>query len=100
MDNNDAKCVEMLRAVAGAMSASSRLLVHDFVDPPTFGEDRPRPLDMLDLHMIASLNTHSRREAEWDALIRGAGEGLVRHRTWGGNDGSAVLEMRLEQREA
>jgi hypothetical protein len=88
----------MIRAVAQVMEpATSKLLIHDFVDLPRSAGDTPRLLDMLDLHMIASLNTHSRSEAEFDALINCAagGLGLVRHKTWLGRGGSAVLEIRL-----
>jgi hypothetical protein len=88
----------MIQAVAQAMEpATSKLLIHDFVDLPRAVGDGPQLLDMLDLHMIASLNTHSRSEAEFDALIdRAAGcLGLVRHKTWPGKGGSAVLEIRL-----
>lgn len=91
------KCVQMIQAVAEAMNPKeSRLLIHDFVDLPRSDEDGCRLLDTLDLHMIASLNTHSRSEAEWDALIQSVPGRLVRHKTWIGKDGSAVLEVRLE----
>ena len=48
--------------------------------------------------MIASLNTHSRSEAEFDLLINRAAGGmsLVRHKSWLRKQGSAVLEIRLE----
>ncbi|KAF3491668.1 putative Cytochrome P450 monooxygenase [Arthroderma uncinatum] len=98
MDNSDENCVKMIRAIAQVMGPTSKLLIHDFVDLPRAVEDGPRLLDMLDLHMIASLNTYSRSEAEFDALIERAagGLGLARHRTWRGRGGSAVLEVHLQ----
>ncbi|EFR00715.1 sterigmatocystin 8-O-methyltransferase [Nannizzia gypsea CBS 118893] len=99
MDNSDENCVKMIREIAQVMDpARSRLLIHDFVDLPRAVGDRPRLLDMLDIHMIASLNTYSRSEVEFDHLIgRAAGDrGLVRYKTWQGKGGSAVLELRLQ----
>lgn len=86
----------MLQATAKAMDAASRLLIHDFVHLPGNGEDGPHLLGMLDLHMIASINVHSRSEAQFDALIaRVRGNRIVRHKTWIGRGGSAVLEIRV-----
>ncbi|KAM5433050.1 hypothetical protein MferCBS31731_007274 [Microsporum ferrugineum] len=99
MDNSDENCIKMIRRITQVMDpARSRLLIHDFVDLPRAVGDGPRLLDMLDLHMIASLNIHSRSEAELDNLIdRAAGDlGLARHKTWQGKGGSAVLELRLQ----
>ncbi|EZF22785.1 hypothetical protein H112_04290 [Trichophyton rubrum D6] len=97
MDNNDEKCVKMIQEIAKVMDpAKSKLLIHDFVDLPRTVGEGARLLDMLDLHMIASLNIYSRTESEFDSIIeRAAGDwGLARHKTWPGR-GSAVLELRL-----
>jgi len=89
------ECRTILAALADAMEpARSRILIHDFVDPPTIGFDRPRVLDMLDLHMIASLNARLRNRGEWDALVHSVGGKLAIHQAWAGVDGSAVLEIR------
>ncbi|PHH92284.1 hypothetical protein CDD83_8098 [Cordyceps sp. RAO-2017] len=97
MDHTDKKAAQIVQSVVDAMDpASSKLLIHDFMDPPSFGQDRPRIFDMLDLHMIASLSRPSRSEADWDALIARADKRLRRHKTWAAKDGSAVLELRLQ----
>ncbi|EFE40402.1 cytochrome P450 monooxygenase, putative [Trichophyton verrucosum HKI 0517] len=98
MDNSDEKCVKMIQEVAKVMDpAKSKLLIHDFVDLPRTVGEGARLIEMLDLHLIASLNTHSRTELEFDSIIeRAAGDlGLARVKTWPGR-GSAVLELRLQ----
>lgn len=88
----------MIQEIAKVMDpAKSKLLIHDFVDLPRTVGEGARLLDMLDLHMIASLNTRSRTESEFDSIIeRAAGDwGLARVKTWPGR-GSAVLELRLQ----
>lgn len=89
-------CAKIIRHLVQAMDpGSSKLLVHDFLDPKTFGDDRHHVFDMLDMHMISSLSVPSRNEAEWDSLMSNIDERLVRSKTWTSNDGSAVLEFRL-----
>lgn len=89
------KCVQMIQAVADAMSETSRLLIHDFVDHPGSREGGSHILDLLDLHMMASLNTCSRNETEWDAILEKCGRRLVKQQILYGSNGSAVLEIRL-----
>lgn len=89
------QCKVLLRAVADAMDASSSILIHDSIDPPTFGNERPRKLDAIDMHMIASFNVHSRTEDEWREIITGADTRLNLHHIWKGNDVSVVMEVRL-----
>lgn len=88
----------MIQAVVDAMDPkTSRILIHDFMDSSTIGEERPRMLDMMGLHMIASLSVTSRSEEEWDAIIRSVDKRLTRHKTWARDDLSGVLEYRLEE---
>ncbi|PHH74763.1 hypothetical protein CDD80_2861 [Ophiocordyceps camponoti-rufipedis] len=94
MDHTDADCRAILSNVATAMEkGKSRIVIHDFVDPTSTGTSRPRVLDMLDLHMLASLNTRSRSREEWDSVV---GEGMAIRRVWTGGQGSGVLEIVLE----
>jgi hypothetical protein len=72
---------------------SSRILIHDYLDPDVFGRNRPRTFDMLDLHLVASMNRPSRSEVEWDDLIESTGGQLQRRKTWMGKDGSVILEL-------
>ncbi|KAM3066420.1 hypothetical protein ACMFMG_012061 [Clarireedia jacksonii] len=97
MDHTDEECCRILSALVEAMDQErSMILIHDFVDPPTTGAERPEVLDMLDLHMIASLNTHSRDQQEWKTLVASTSRRLFIKRTWFGAQGSAVLELKLQ----
>ncbi|KAK8034113.1 S-adenosyl-L-methionine-dependent methyltransferase [Apiospora rasikravindrae] len=92
------KCVQMFKNVVHGMAPqTSTLLILDWVDPPSYGEDRPRVFDSLDMHMIAQTNVHSRSLARWDAMLRRADARLVRYYTKVSNNGCAALAVRLEE---
>ncbi|KAK7936037.1 hypothetical protein PG985_001532 [Apiospora marii] len=93
----DGKCVKMFQNVVHGMTPGvSTLLILDWVDPPSFGEDRPRVFDSLDLHMIAQTNVYSRSLARWDAMLKRADPRLVRYYTKVEDNGCAALAVRLE----
>lgn len=102
MDTNHAchpnsKCVKMFKNVVRGMTpGSSTLLILDWVDPLSFGEDRPRVFDSLDMHMIAQTNVYSRSLERWDAMLKRADERLVRYYTKVEDNGCAALAVRLE----
>lgn len=91
------KCVKMFKNVVHGMTpGTSTLLILDWVDPPSFGEDRPRVFDSLDMHMIAQTNVYSRSLDRWDAMLKRADERLVRYHTKVEDNGCAALAVRLE----
>ncbi|KAK7967963.1 S-adenosyl-L-methionine-dependent methyltransferase [Apiospora aurea] len=96
--NTDDKCVKMFKNVVHGMAPNtSTLLILDWVDPPSYGEDRPRVFDSLDLHMIAQTNVYSRSLARWDAMLERADRRLVRYYTKVNENGCAALAVRLEE---
>ncbi|KAK8856056.1 Cytochrome P450 monooxygenase [Apiospora arundinis] len=95
--NTDEKVVKMFKNVVHGMKLkTSTLLILDWVDPPSFGEDRPRVFDSLDMHMIAQTNVHSRSLERWDKLLKQADERLVRYYTKVEDNGCAAIAARLE----
>ncbi|KAK8100452.1 hypothetical protein PG999_010826 [Apiospora kogelbergensis] len=95
--NTDEKVVKMFKNVVHGMKPrTSTLLILDWVDPPSFGEDRPRVFDSLDMHMIAQTNVHSRSLERWDKMLKQADERLVRYYTKVEDNGCAALAVRLE----
>ncbi|KAK8064074.1 S-adenosyl-L-methionine-dependent methyltransferase [Apiospora saccharicola] len=93
----NSKVVKMFKNVVHGMTpGSSTLLILDWVDPPSFGEDRPRVFDSLDMHMIAQTNVYSRSLERWDTMLKRAGERLVRYYTKVEANGCAALAVRLE----
>lgn len=91
------KVVKMFKNVVHGMKPrTSTLLILDWVDPPSFGEDRPRVFDSLDMHMIAQTNVHSRSLERWDKMLKQADERLVRYYTKVEDNGCAALAVRLE----
>ena len=73
----------------------SKILVHDFIDPETYGVDFPKSFATLDLHILAVENSKLRRRVEWEKMISSV-EGLWIKKIWYGEGGSAILELELE----
>lgn len=74
---NDASCVTILQNCRKAMQEGARLLVLEHVLPTD--EPGPRPLAMLDLHMMSIHGGSVRTLAEYDAIFERAGFRRTRH---------------------
>lgn len=74
-DWNDAKATQILRAVRRAIPATGKLLLVELVVPPGFG---PGFASILDLEMMVLCDGKERTEAEYRALLAGAGFRLSR----------------------
>jgi hypothetical protein len=97
--NIPSDCVRILREIVKAMDAeSSRILIHDYMDPLSYDIDRPRRFDMLDLHLLANLNKPSRSDADWDQLIKITSDRLIKHKTWVGKEGNVIFELRIKNK--
>lgn len=86
-DWNDTRATELLRRCREAMPPSGRLLILE----QTTSADRPRWAGLLDLHMLLMVGGRERDDANWRALLGGAGfvvTGLVR------GERSSLIEAR------
>ncbi|KAJ5900191.1 uncharacterized protein N7473_004261 [Penicillium subrubescens] len=98
MDNTNDDCATVIRHITKAMKPGiSKILVHDFVNPAK-GEYASPFLNLLDLHMVASLNTFSRSYREWLQMFHSADPQLSLQRFCAGPKNSAVFEFLLNFR--
>lgn len=67
---NDDECAGILRSIRAAIPERGRLLVVDMVLP---ADDRPHWAKDLDIRMLATFEGKERTEAEFTALLAGAG---------------------------
>jgi hypothetical protein len=74
-DWNDAKATEILRNCRKAMKSTAKLLLAEIVIPPA---GVPSPGKLLDLEMLVICDGKERTEAEYRALLAGAGFRLTR----------------------
>jgi hypothetical protein len=81
-DFGDADAARILARCRGAMGADARLLVVELVLPPAEGPHPPSAVEALartvDLEMLAVVGGRERTEAEFAALLAGAGLSLAR----------------------
>jgi hypothetical protein len=90
------ECQKILAPLVDVLELKkSRILIYDFVDPPTSGIDHPLSLDLLDLQITSTLNTHTRSEEEWKKVIFKVSN-KVRIHILGKKDGIILIQITLE----
>lgn len=88
----DGECHTILKHIVEAMSADSRLLIDDYVMPPTDAELR---LVHMDICMMMYLRSEERTERRWRNLLSSTGLELVK--IWTPETGfESIIETRLK----
>lgn len=75
----DSNAIKILRQVVPVMKASSRILIMEFVIPPTGAAPLSivRLMSALDIQMLTALNSRERTAEDWAALLKEADERLT-----------------------
>ena len=75
----DADAIVILRALAGAMSSGSRLIIMDSVlpRPGSIRSAKERMLRARDMTMLEAFNSLERDEEDWRRLLATADQGLT-----------------------
>lgn len=83
-------CIEILKNIAEAMGADSKILLDEVVLPDQNVHWQAAAADLL---MMTSLGGKERTGKEWDVLAQEAGLTLIEARAYGPENGSSVLVL-------